>query len=247
MKKIFLAAALCLFVVVSYAETQPALIKVSSFSEKSIDPNIMNVQIQVWAKGTSAQAAQELAAKTQKNIKDLIEKFKIKKDDVQTMSFQVNPDYAYDQKTGVSRIQGYSANQTMLIAFKNIDLAGSFLDQISRSDKSDKTGINISSIQWDSDKKGQAESEAVAAAVKSAKLRAEELAKAAQVKIKGVYQITHQQVHSNHESSGQEMAGNSRGMMKTMMAAADANSGTDLNPGKIKIRVDVSIDYYIQN
>ncbi len=247
MKKIFLAAALCLFVVVSYAETQPALIKVSSFSEKSIDPNIMNVQIQVWAKGTSAQAAQELAAKTQKNIKDLIEKFKIKKDDVQTMSFQVNPDYAYDQKTGVSRIQGYSANQTMLIAFKNIDLAGSFLDQISRSDKSDKTGINISSIQWDSDKKGQAESEAVAAAVKSAKLRAEELAKAAQVKIKGVYQITHQQVHSNYESSGQEMAGNSRGMMKTMMASADANSGTDLNPGKIKIRVDVSIDYYIQN
>ena len=228
-----------------FAEDSPALIKVSSFAEKSIDPNIMNVQIQVWAKGTSAQAAQESAAKTQKNVKDLIEKFKIKKDDVQTMSFQVNPDYAYDQKSGVSRIQGYSANQTVMIVFKNIDQAGSFLDQISRSDKSDKTGINISSIQWDSDKKGQAESEAVTAAVRSAMQRAEELAKAAQVRIKGVYQITHQQIHSNYESSGQEMAGNSRGMMKTMMATAD--SGTDLNPGKIKIRVDVSIDYYIQN
>ncbi len=247
MKKILLMATVVFFSTLSFAQVQPALIKVSSFSEKSIDPNIMNVQIQAWAKASSAQAAQELAAKTQKNIKDQIEKFKIKKDDMQTMSFQVNPDYAYDQKSGVSRIQGYSANQTMMIVFKNIDQAGSFLDQISRSEKSDKTGISILSIQWDSDKKGQAENETVAAAVKSAKLRAEELAKAAQVKIKGVYQITHQQVHSNFESSGQEMAGNSRGMMKTMMASADVNSGTDLSPGKIKIRVDVSIDYYIQN
>lgn len=229
------------------ADDMPALIKVSSFAEKSIDPNIMNVQIQVWAKGASAQAAQESAAKTQKNIKDLIEKYKIKKDDVQTMSFQVNPDYTYDQKSGVSRIQGYSANQTTMIVFKNIDQAGLFLDQISRSDKSDKTGVNILGIDWDSDKKGQAESETVAAAVKSAKLRAEELAKAAQVRIKGVYQVSHRQVNSNYESSSQEMAGSSRGMMKTMMSSADVNSGTDLNPGKIKIRVDVSIDYYIQN
>ncbi len=243
--KIILASLLAFSCSFAMADTMPALIKVGSFSEKNIDPNIMNINLQIWAKAATASQAQEMSNKHVKRIKELIEKFKVKKEDVQTDYYSVTPEYAYEHKTGISRIQGYSAMHSMTVTFKNLDLAGQFIDQAARGDKNDKekSGVTIGNIGWDSDKKGEAEAECITKAVKQARGRADDLAKAAGVKIKGVYMITNQQVYANYESA--PMAGASRASKMEM--AADVASPTELSPGKIKIRADVSIDYLIQN
>jgi len=231
--------------VVVKAEQQPALIRVSSFSEKTIDPNIINIQIEAWAKSNSSAAAQESVTKLEKKIKDLNEKFKIKKEDIQTNYYSVSPEYAYDTKTGVSKIQGYSVVHSLTVILKNIDQAGAFIDQVAQGDKKEKAGITIQNIGWDSDKKGSAESECITQAVKSAKLRADDLAKAAGVKISGVYSMSNQQVYSNFESNQSP-----RAAMKSMRMESDSAPFSDipnLSPGKIKVRADVSVEYYIQN
>lgn len=228
------------------AETTPPLIKVGSFSERNIDPNIMNIHLQVWAKAATAVQAQELANKHVKRVKELTDKFKVKKEDVQTEYYSVTPEYAYEQKSGISRIQGYSAVHALTVTFKNLDQAGQFIDQAARGDKTDKekSGVTVANIGWDSDKKGEAEQACITLAVKQARSRADDLAKAAGVKIKGVYMISNQQVFANYESA--PMAGRAQNKM-LMMAADSEASPTDFSPGKIKIRADVSIDYLIQN
>lgn len=227
------------------ADASPPLIKVGSFSEKNIDPNIMNINLQIWAKASSASQAQEMSNKHVKRIKELIEKFKVKKEDVQTDYYSVTPEYAYEHKTGISRIQGYSATHSMTVTFKNLDQAGQFIDQSAKGDKNEKSGVTIGNISWDSDKKGEAEVECITKAVKQARDRADDLAKAAGVKIKGVYLITNQQVYANYESAA--APGAARANKMSMMADMAESSPTELSPGKIKIRADVSIDYLIQN
>ena len=231
--------------VVVKADQQPALIRVSSFSEKTIDPNIMNIHIEVWAKSNSSATAQESVTKLEKKVKELTDKFKIKKEDVQTNYYSVSPEYAYDSKTGVSKIQGYSVVHSLTVVLRNIDQAGSFIEQVAQGDKKEKSGITIQNIGWDSDKKGSAESDCITQAVKSAKQRADDLAKAAGVKISGVYSMSNQQVYSNFESNQSP-----RAAMKAMRMESDAAIASDapnLSPGKIKVRADVSVEYYIQN
>lgn len=230
-----------------FAETKPAVIKLSSFAEKKIEPNIMNINVQIWAKAETALQAQELSNKYVKKLKELTEKFKVKKEDIKTDYYNVSPEYIYDPKTGASRLQNYSSVHQMTVTFKNLDLAGQFIDQSAKSDKSDKNkaGITIASIQWDSDKKGAAESECIGSAVRNARARAEDLAKAAGVSIKGVYMMSHQQIHSNFES--QPMAGSARMEMMSKSVSADSSNSVDLSPGTIKVRADVAVEYLIQN
>ncbi|AZZ35844.1 hypothetical protein CIK05_03185 [Bdellovibrio sp. qaytius] len=245
--KIFLASLLVFSCSFAIADTMPALIKVGSFSEKNIDPNIMNINLQIWAKASTAAQAQEMANKQVKRIKELTEKFKVKKEDVQTEYYSVTPEYAYEQKTGISRIQGYSAMHSLTVTFKNLDEAGKFIDQSAKGDKNDKekSGVTIGNIGWDSDKKGEAEAACINSAVKQARGRADDLAKAAGVKIKGVYSITNQQVFTNYEAA--PIAGAARAQSKMSLMASDVESSTELSPGKIKIRADVNIEYLIQN
>lgn len=227
------------------ADSFPALIKVSSFSEKNIDPNIMNINLQIWSKASSAAQAQEMANKHVKRIKELTDKFKVKKDDVQTDYYSVTPEYSYEQKTGISKIQGYSATHSLTVTFKNLDEAGKFIDQAVTGDSKEKSGVNVSNIGWDSDKKGEAEEGCINTAVKEARSRADDLAKAAGVKIKGVYSISNQQVYANYEAS--PMAAAAPMKKSKMMESMSYDSEPQLSPGKIKIRADVAIEYLIQN
>jgi len=225
------------------ADQLPALIKVSSFAEKTVDPNIMNIQIEIWAKAQTSSAAQDTVGKLDKKFRDLTEKFKIKKEDLQTVSYSVSPEYSYEQKTGISKIQSYSATHSVTVAFKNIDSAGAFIEQVTYGDKNEKSGIILQGINWDSDKKAAAESECISQAVKSARIRADDLAKAAGVKISGVYLLSNQQVFSNFEALTDSA---SRMSFKKSVDKVSVG-GPDLNPGKIKVRADVSVEYYIQN
>lgn len=236
---------LFLFIQQGFAETLPPLIKVSSFCEKSISPNFAIIQVQAWGKSTKANEAQELANLQIQKLKALATKFKIKNEQIQTDDFQVGPEYSYDQKTLVTRIVGYSATQSLTITLKNMEEVGSVTAQVVSGDAGKKSGLSLTNLSWDSDQKSQTEFECISEAVKSGRARAEELAKAAGVKIKSVYSITNQQVFINHEQSQAKMMNNSaRGMMESL---GSGESATDLSPGKIKIRTEVYAEYQIQN
>ncbi|MGZ3745599.1 MAG: SIMPL domain-containing protein [Pseudobdellovibrionaceae bacterium] len=221
----------------SFAEEK--FIQVSSFAEKSIEPNMVYFNVEVWSKAVSAKQAQSLNASEFQKVKKLLENFKIKKEDVQTENYSLNPEYVYDQKTQQNKMVGFHALQILRVSLKKTEDLGPFLDSVLTSSPKNDSGVNVNSIQWDTDKRQQLELAALGEAVKNGRLKADELAKAANVKIKAVSVLSH-----GVAPSLQPMP--VRGMMKSMAFEPAGGASTEVLAGQVKIRVDVTAQYEIQ-
>lgn len=215
----------------------PQLISVNGIGERSVDPNIVIINLEIFGKSVAAKATQDLQAKEYNRIKSIVEKFKIKKDDFTTQNFSINPEYTYDPKTQISKLSGYRVSHQVQMTYKKVDDAGQLIDALTSTAKVDTAGVQIQSISWDSDKKSPAESEAMIDAVQAAKDKAEKLAKAAGVKIKNVYLISQT---SGSESVAPVFSGN----MKAM-AMESVHTATAVQGGQIKVKSEVLMQFEI--
>ncbi len=78
MKRNLIAVCLVLFAFAT-AHAEQRLIVVNGVAEKSLDPNLVNLGIEVWSKAATAKQAQQLAVTLFKQVKKSLEDFKIKK------------------------------------------------------------------------------------------------------------------------------------------------------------------------
>jgi uncharacterized protein YggE len=235
MSKIFLLLALVL-PAISFADEK--LIIVSSFAEKAVDPNQVSLNMEIWSKAGSAKQAQALNAGEFQKIKKTLDSFKIKKEDIQTDSYSLNPEYIYDQKTQQNKMVGFRALQVLRVTLRKTEDLGGLLDATVTSATKNESGVNVNSIQWDTDKRAALELTALGDAVKNGRQKADELAKAANVKIKGVSLLSHGVTASAPSPMSPRM-------MKTM-AFDGASTSTEVMPGQVKVRVDVTAQYEIQ-
>ena len=213
------------------------IIAVNGVAERSVEPNMALLRVEVVGKGQQAKTAQALQAQYYKRVKDAVEKFKIKKEDFQTENFSIQPDYTYDQKLQTNRLTGYRVVHSILLILRGkIDQTGEVIDALAISGKNDSGSINIQNISWDYDKKSQIEKTALAAAVTSAKEKAEELAKAAGVKIKAVHRMEF--ITSSVERPSAPVA-------RKMMMDAAAEFATEVSTGQVKVTVNVQMEFEI--
>lgn len=236
MNKFILVFALLLSVT-SFAEDK--LIVVSSFAEKAVEPDMVTLNIEVWSKASSAKQAQAMNANEFQKVKKNFDSFKVKKEDIQTDTYSLNPEYIYDQKTQQNKMVGFRALQILRVTLHKTEDLGAFLDAVVASAPKNDSGVNVNSINWDTDKRQQIEMSALAEAVKNGRAKADELAKAANVRIKGVSMLSH-----GVSSSMPPIA--MRGMMKTMAFESAAGANTEIMAGQVKVRVDVTAQYDIQ-
>lgn len=229
----------CWLPLISSAVEDRHLISVNGVAESTVDPNMLTMTVQSWAKASTAQAAQATQAAQYKKIMGVIEKFKIGKDDFKSENFSVLPEMSYDPKTRRNKTLGFIASHTLSIIFKKVEEAGTFVDALAATSKNDaSSGVSVQNIEWDTDKRAVYESAVINEAVRGARARAEELAKAAGVKIKAVHRISHTSYTPQATFSG--------AMMKaSMIESADAVPQTQFSAGKIKIRVDVQMEFEI--
>jgi len=220
----------------SYADDK--LIIVSSFAEKAIEPNMVTLNVEVWSKATTAKQAQALNAAEFQKVKKNFDTFKVKKEDIQTDTYSLNPEYIYDQKTQQNKMVGFRALQILKVTLKKTEDLGAFLDAVVISAQKNESGVNVNSISWDTDKRQQIELSALGDAVKNGRLKADELAKAANVRIKGVAMLSH-----GVSSSGPVPP---MRMMKAMAYEASGGANTEVMAGQVKVRVDVTAQYEIQ-
>lgn len=214
------------------------LISVSGSAEKSVEPNLMNIHIDIWGKAPTAKKAQQLASSEYQQVKKVFETFKVKKEDIRTDNYDLNPESQYDQKTQTSKVIGFKAVQTLSVTLHTITEAGNFIDALVTPSQGTNGGVSVNSIQWDTDKKSDLELAGLSEAVKNARKKADEMAKAAGVKIKGV-------AHLSHGSQFYAPPVPMRAFAKTMMANDSAAPSTELSAGQAKVRVEVQADYEI--
>lgn len=231
------ALALTVTLWATMAHGSDRLIVVSGTSEKGLDPNMVSMTVEVWSKAPTAKQAQQAAANQFKQVKKVFDDFKIKKEDIQTDNYSLNPEYVYDQKTQTNKMVGFRVMQSLVVTLRKVDDAGNFLDALVADKKATDAGVNVNSINWDSDKRSATEVAALGDAVRNTKLKAEEIAKAAGVKVKGVSRISH----------GAQTFQPPIPMMRNfgMKAAAMDSAPTELSAGQIKVRVEVTAEYEI--
>jgi uncharacterized protein len=164
---------------------------------------------------------------------------KLKKEDIQTDTYSLNPEYIYDQKTQQNKMVGFRALQILRVTLHKTEDLGAFLDAVVTSAVKNDSGVNVNSISWDTDKRQQLELAALGDAVKNGRLKADELAKAANVRIKGVSMLS-------HGVSASAPVVPMRGMMKAMAFDASGGANTEAMAGQVKVRVDVTAQYEIQ-
>ncbi|WP_413560458.1 SIMPL domain-containing protein [Bdellovibrio sp. HCB209] len=219
-----------------FAQGADRMIVVNGTSEKGMDPNMVSMTVEVWSKAQTAKAAQQAAATQFKQVKKVFDDFKVKKEDIQTDNYALNPEYVYDQKTQTNKMVGFRVVQSLMVTLRKVDDAGPFLDALVTDKQTKDFGVNVNSINWDSDKRSQAEVAALGDAVRAAKVKAEEIAKAAGVKIKGVARISH----------GASAIQPPMPMVRNFAMKAMADSApTELSAGQIKVRIEVTAEYEI--
>ncbi|MDG0815846.1 SIMPL domain-containing protein [Bdellovibrio svalbardensis] len=238
MRKALTSLVVSLATFASLAHADERLIIVGGSAEKSLDPNMVIMNVEVWSKAPTAKQAQQLAANQYKQVKKTFDDFKIKKEDIQTDNYALNPEYIYDQKTQQNKMVGFRVVNNVIVTFRKVDEAGNFLDALVVEKKGTDSGVNVNNINWDSDQRSKVETAALADAVRAAKIKAEEIAKAAGVKIKNVARISH---GATNIRPPMPMA---RGGFAMKAAMADS-APTELSAGQIKVRVDVTAEYEI--
>lgn len=209
------------------------LISVVGMAEKSFKPDMAVVHLSIWGKGPSAKKAQEVNQKYFETFKKSLEKFQIKEEDVMTSQYSLNPDYNYDQATKKNILTSYQANQSLSITIKNVAEIGNFIDSLSDDKKVTDGGINLNSLNFDVAKRKEEEQKLLTDAVKSAQEKAEILARAAKVKIKGI-----------HRLSPQQSGGGGPVYMRSDMMMAKSG-GTEVMGGEVKIVSEVSAEFII--
>ena len=234
---------LFLFLAVIYSGTVLAdnvrLISVTGQVEKTFQPDIVRLNITVWGKGASAKSAQENNQKHFEAVKKSLDTYKIKKEDVQTTTYELNPEYVYDPKTNKNNITGFMANQGLSITFRKVDEAGGFVDSLNSSNKNTVGGVNVVSLGFDIDKRAEEERALLADAVRQSESLAEVLAKAAKVKLKGIYRLVPQ--------TGNRPIPMLQGDAATeMVSLKRAGAPTQFMSGQVKVEGVVSADYLIE-
>lgn len=211
------------------------LIIVNGSASKTFKPDIARVYISAWGRGDSTKAAQSNSAEQNAHIQKRLEAYKVLKEDVKTTSYNINPDYSYDQKTGKSTITGHTANQEIVVILRNIEDVGAFMDSLTTTSTSKNSGVTVNNFKFDLEKRSEEQNALLADAVRAAESQATILAAAAKVKLKGIYRLS---PVANGQNQMYEMSAD---------AAPRAKSGmpTVISSGEIKIGSDVAAEYII--
>lgn len=224
----------------SFAVAEVRLISVTGLVEKSFQPDIVRFTVNVWGKGDSAKKAQANNQTQYEIVKKSIESFKVKKEDLKTVSYYLNPEYVYDQKTNRNNISGYTANQAIMITLRKIDDAGPFIDSLTTNSKNNTGGVDVNQLTFDLDKRVDEENALMSAAVEKAYSQAEVLAKAAKVKLKGIYRLAPR--GTNSPSPMYE----ARALMMADGGGRAKGEATQFMSGEVKVSAEVSADYLVE-
>jgi len=211
-------------------QTVKNTISVGGQGEIKVTPDIAYINLGVMTKAATAKEAQAQNAEGFASLTALLyDTYKLDKKDVKTSGFYVQPDYNYSEKE--AKIVGYTATQTVQVAYRDIAKVGEFLDAAS------KAGANqINGVQFDTEKRQDYEIQAIDSALKNAEAKAKAIAKSTGKELKGIINV------AQGATSGFPVYRELASPM-AKMAADSAAGGTSISPGELTITTSVNVQY----
>ncbi|RUS45643.1 SIMPL domain-containing protein [Cohnella sp. AR92] len=195
-----------------------------------VEPDIAYVNVAVETRGADAKTAQQAnATKFAAVEKVLYTTYGLSKQDVQTVSFDVQPEYNYTQNEG-QVLKGYIANHSLRISYRKLADIGSLLDALTAA------GANrMNGVQFGTEKQDQYELEALKKAMANADAKASVLASSAKKQVGEVLNIV--------QGNAAPIPVIETSFANAKMMASDAAASTSIQSGQIEVNASVTVQY----
>lgn len=228
-KPIFIILALLSLVLTAGALEKT--IVVTGNGSVRVEPDSATVQLGVEYTGKTAQLAQSENAKVMKEVMDAVEKAGIKKNKIMTSNFNIWPEIKYEQNQPPKTV-GYRCSNQVNISIEDLTLISKVIDAGIAAGSN-----NVAGLQFARKDDQEFKKLALSKAVQEAASKAQAIATAAGLKIKGIGTIV---------EGGSVVTQPFGNQMKAMAAVNDGGSETPVSPGLIDIRGSVSITYLVE-
>lgn len=162
-------------------------ISISAEGKVSAKPDMAVVNLGVFSQGSSAASLQDQNSQKVNKVVEFIKSQGIKSEDIVTSQFSIYPQYDYTG--GSSKVTGYQASQTVTVKIKGQDdlgeRVGKILDGATDNGANEITGVYFT-IETPDDLRQEARKKAIA----QAKVKAQELADEAGIRLGKVVSIS---------------------------------------------------------
>lgn len=217
--------------------SEDSIITVSGSYQNEVLADKAIIYLGVEQLRNSAEEAQNSATDVSNKIISELLLLGINKSDISTdyISVYEEKEYVYDKDTGISKSvsKGFKATQTLKIESLDIEHAGKIIDVSVKAGANRVDRVEFS-LTKDSEKKAMQVS--LNEASKDAKIKAQSIAKAMDVKLKDVKQIS--------ESSFSYLPYRYSYDLASKASGAESSS-TQIIPEKLKVNANIGVVYYI--
>jgi uncharacterized protein len=214
-------------------------VSVTGQGKVSYQPDVATVTlgVQIDKAATSEAALNQLNDKMTK-IMEAVEALGVKKEDVTTEAYTLNPQY--DNNNGTMFVSGYSANQKIAIKISDIQQNTDMISKVISAANSAGTN-QVVGIDFSVSSTNDLEQQARVLAIQDAKAKSAELAKAAGVKlgkVEGWYENIIQPADSQASNMG--YGGSERTLSAKAIPSPQVSSGTQ------DIIIEVNLNYEVK-
>jgi uncharacterized protein YggE len=211
----------------SSKEIERRVINISGQGTVKASPDIAYITLGVINEDANAKVAQKKNAEEMSKLMSAIKNSGIKDEDIKTISYNIYPKYDYDKNTGISKIIGYSVNNTVQVTVRDILKTGTIIDIAAENGANTSGGISFSLSNYE-----EYYNDALKAAVENAKNKAGSIADVLGVSLKLPISIT--------ENSGYQQPIYYKSMDNALAAEM---ASTPIESGIIEIKASVSVVY----
>ena len=192
-------------------------------------PDVAVISAGVIAKSATASGALQDSADRMSRVLAALKRAGVAERDIQTSNISLNPEYTYVQNQA-PKLNGYSASNTVMVRFRDIENAGKILDALVKEGANQINGPNLTI-----DKPEAALDEARAKAVAQGRARAELYARSLGMRVVKIVSVS-------------ESGGYAPPPMPPMVMMAERSQAADskIDAGEQKLSVSVSMTFELQ-
>ncbi len=229
--------ALLLLPLMSTAQTPdkpaPSVLNVSGSGTVRVPPDLATVRLGVQSQAATARAAQEQVNRINNATLDAVGKLGVKPDQIQTSELSLSPLYAQPkpgEENNAPRIVGYQASTVVSIRLSDLTKIGPVIDAGLAAGANRLDGVSFGLVN-----DAEARTRAMTLAVQEARAKAATLAKAFDVELAEILEITEGSVVATPPPFPQAR----------FAMAMDAGAETSVSVGQLSVEASVSVRYRI--
>lgn len=211
----------------------PTGVSATGTGEAVGEPDVMLLTVGVSAERGAIEEAREAAAAAQTGVIDALKAAGVAEKDIQTVQFNVSPQYDFGGPAGRGEIIGYVVSNVVTAKVRNLDNAGAAIDAATRAGGNDAI---VQGVSFGIDDPTELQAQARAQAVDKARAQAEQLASNGGASLGKLLSIS--------ESASYPYGGDVIRAPSTGPATFD--TATPIEAGQLKIVVQVSVLYALE-